>query len=157
MTVNASLGDSSNQAETNLPADSRANGYASNENDYVVDSTRVGLLMTAAEKIRFERRAAQMATLAKSCTPSQSPSSGNPDPCVMQYIQTEGKQVYRRPLTTAEASGLYTAYLMGFQYPDPGVEPKLSGVQTVIATMLYSPEFLYRTELGIRPTRPRIR
>jgi hypothetical protein len=148
VTVHAALGDTSNQGETTLPVDSRANGYASNEGDYVVDSTRIGLLMTAAETIASNVGPAQMATIAKSCTLSQNPSSSTPDPCVMQYVQTEGKQLYRRPLTTTEASGLYAAYLTGFQHPDPGVQPTLSGIQTVIATMLYSPEFLYRTELG---------
>jgi hypothetical protein len=148
ITVNAALGDTSKQAETNFPADSRANGYASNEDAYVVDSTRVGLLMTAAETIASNVGPAQLANVKKSCTPSAAPSGASPDPCVMQYVQSEGKVLYRRPLTTTEASGLYATYLTGFQYPDPGVEPTLSGIQTIIATMLYSPEFLYRTELG---------
>jgi hypothetical protein len=148
VSVSATLGDTSNQAEATFPPNLRANGYASNEKDYVVDSTRIGLLLTAAEAIASNVGAAQLASLSKSCTPSSSPSSSNPDSCVMQYIGTTGKQVFRRPLTSKEASGLYAVYLVGFAHPDKGIAPSLSGLETVIGAMLYSPEFLYRTELG---------
>jgi hypothetical protein len=63
------------------------------------------------------------------------------------FIQTFGRRAYRRPLTSAEVTKYMAIYTTG---------STMSGSQTaftkgaalVIRTMLQSPNFLYRTELG---------
>jgi len=63
------------------------------------------------------------------------------------FIAAVGRRVYRRPLTTAEAASYQKLFDMG---------PSFSGTQSafakgaamVLQTMLQSPYFLYRTELG---------
>ena len=146
--VSAVLGDSSNQAEQTFPPETRANGYTSNAGDLVVDVDLVYKLLSAGETIASNVVEAQKANLAKSCSLSTSPSATTPDACAMQYITQTGKQLYRRPLTTSESSGLYAVYLVGFKNPDPGVPAATSAIESTITAMLYSPAFFYRTELG---------
>ncbi len=63
------------------------------------------------------------------------------------FIQTFGRRVYRRPLTSTEQSKYMTLFNMG---------PSLSGSRSafakgaslVIRAMLQSPNFLYRSEMG---------
>ncbi len=63
--------------------------------------------------------------------------------CVQKFIQGFGTRAFRRPLTGEEA----TAYLGVYQ---AGVEDNKApgGVLLLVQTMLQSPYFLYRSELG---------
>jgi hypothetical protein len=63
------------------------------------------------------------------------------------FITTVGQRFYRRPLTAAEAAKYKTIYDGGSVMT--GTKSAFAkGVSVVLETMLQSPHFLYRTELG---------
>ncbi len=86
-----------------------------------------------AERVADDRAASELAALA--CTPESPRPSSPADPCITDYIAKRGKQLFRRPLDTAEIDSLYRSYLDG-------------GLRLLLATMLQSPQFLTRTEHG---------
>jgi hypothetical protein len=62
--------------------------------------------------------------------------------CAAQLIETLGPRVFRRPLTAADSEPLLAVY-------DTGAETSFEkGVELVMAALLQSADFLYRTELG---------
>ena len=144
--VAAALQSSSKQAQSTFPFENRRNGFSSNPEAVVFDTTLVTLLMNAAEAIATERAAAERAAIT--CSLSTTPRASPIDTCAQSFIASAGRRLFRRPLTATESSGLYSVYLVGFANPDDGHAAALSGVQTVLAAMLQSPAFLYRTELG---------
>ena len=63
------------------------------------------------------------------------------------FIQTFGRRVYRRPLTSAEQTKYLTLFNMGSSLS--GTRSTFAkGASLVIRAMLQSPNFLYRTEMG---------
>ena len=72
--------------------------------------------------------------------------------CATQFIRTVGARAYRRPLTSAEEA----EFVAGYQALRAEFDFK-TGIEWVIATVLQSPNFLYRVELdgqgetGVRP------
>lgn len=65
----------------------------------------------------------------------------------MGFITTVGRRAYRRPLTQAEITGYQTIFTTGTTMS--GTKSTFAkGAALVIRTMLQSPHFLYRTELG---------
>jgi len=63
------------------------------------------------------------------------------------FIQTVGRRLYRRPLTTAEQTAYQTLYGKGSSLS--GTRSAFAkGASLVLRAMLQSPYFLYRTELG---------
>jgi hypothetical protein len=63
------------------------------------------------------------------------------------FIQTLGRRVYRRPLTSAEQAKYLTLYNQGSSLS--GTRSTFAkGASLVVRAMLQSPYFLYRTELG---------
>ena len=65
--------------------------------------------------------------------------------CVAQFVEEFGRRAFRRPLTEDDRArylGIFTAAA-----PEDGFA---GGIQWVIAGMLQSPHFLYRSELGTR-------
>ncbi len=63
--------------------------------------------------------------------------------CVQSFITAFGARAFRRPLKADEVAGYLAVYQAGVA-DDGGV----NGVRLVIQTLLQSPHFLYRTELG---------
>jgi len=71
------------------------------------------------------------------------PAATGQDACARDFIRTFGARAYRRPLTTDEEDELFAVYegakpLDGFQ----------ASIELVVSTVLFSPRFLYRVELG---------
>ena len=64
--------------------------------------------------------------------------------CVEAFIRDRGARAFRRPLTDGEVAGLLGVFATGFD-EDGTYE---GGIELVIATLLQSPSFLYRRELG---------
>jgi hypothetical protein len=63
------------------------------------------------------------------------------------FIKAMGRRIYRRPLTTAELSTYQKQFDSGASYS--GTQSAFAkGAGIVLETMLQSPYFLYRTELG---------
>jgi hypothetical protein len=63
--------------------------------------------------------------------------------CVRTFIQRFGRRAFRRPLTDAEVTKLFTVYDTARAASDT-----TTGVRAVIAATLASPNFLYRPEFG---------
>ena len=148
--VSAILGNTSNQAQSSFPQGTRADGFSSNKQAESPNSTLVNLMMTAAETIASQSVSSEMTYISATlkCTLAAGPSASTQDPCAINYITNRGQSFFRRPLTSAEISSLYSVYLVGFSNPDSGVSGATSGISTLIATFLQSPDFFYRTELG---------
>jgi hypothetical protein len=144
--VAAALGDTTNQAQRNFSNETKLNGFSSNAAGMIVTSGMITSLMDAAETIAAARAGAVVAGLG--CTPSSNPKASPMDACVGQFIDKQGKALYRRPLTAVEKGEIYNVYLVGFQNPYPAASAVNSGVQLALTAMLQSPGFLYRTELG---------
>lgn len=71
------------------------------------------------------------------------PEAGDEAECARQLITDFGKRAYRRPLTSEEIAsyeGLYEQAATEFDFT--------TGVEWIVYTMLQSPHFLYRVELG---------
>jgi hypothetical protein len=63
--------------------------------------------------------------------------------CVGRFIASFGARVFRRTLSAEEVTGYLAVYRAGLQDQDGD-----HGVELVIQTLLQSPHFLYRSELG---------
>ncbi|KYF51963.1 hypothetical protein BE08_46000 [Sorangium cellulosum] len=70
-----------------------------------------------------------------------------PDTDAAGFIETVGRRAYRRPLTDAEVAR-YTALFETGAAMSGSKSAFAKGAQLVIRTLLQSPHFLYRTELG---------
>ena len=81
------------------------------------------------------------------CDPAGA-SGGN---CVRSFVQKFGRRAYRRPLTAAEVTELTSLFTETSASSDPA-----TGARFVIASMLASPRFLFRPEIGLgaSPTVP---
>ncbi|HMJ56520.1 MAG TPA: DUF1592 domain-containing protein [Polyangiaceae bacterium] len=66
------------------------------------------------------------------------------DACAATLISDVGARIFRRPLTTGESMRYQALYKIG------AVSGFADGVKLVLAAMLQSPTFLYRSELGVR-------
>ncbi|QRO00279.1 DUF1592 domain-containing protein [Archangium violaceum] len=116
-----------------LPAEEVVHGFDNNS-----DARAVGTLLTDKLLSTSEQAAeAAVANLAQhvTCEPGET--------CAQQFIQKFGERAFRRPLTDGERSryqSLYTSVASEDGYTE--------GIEAVIAAMLQSPHFLYRSELG---------
>ena len=63
--------------------------------------------------------------------------------CAEQVVSDYGKKLFRRPLTSGEVTA-YATFLTG----EAKLDPPSGAVASLLRTMLMSPSFLYRTELG---------
>ncbi|WP_375766819.1 DUF1592 domain-containing protein [Archangium gephyra] len=116
-----------------LPAEERVHGFDNNADERAVGQLLTDKLLSAAE----QAAEAGVANLSRhvSCAPGEE--------CARQFIQDFGLRAFRRPLTDAEKTryqSLYTAVAAEDGYTE--------GIEAIIAAMLQSPNFLYRTELG---------
>jgi len=116
-----------------LPAEEVVHGFDNNADERAVGQLLTDKLLSAAEQAAV----AAVANLARhvSCAPG--------DECAKQFIQDFGLRAFRRPLKDGEKmryQSLYTAVAAEDGYTE--------GIEAIIAAMLQSPNFLYRTELG---------
>ena len=126
-----------------------ATGVAPDVGDPVVDGFRndaealtVGLVLADRYRSLAEELAYQVALSAHlPCSPQEV----GDEACASQFILTFGERAFRRPLTRDEM----TPYLDLWREV-AGRETFADGIRWVIATMLQSPHFLYRSELGVR-------
>jgi hypothetical protein len=95
----------------------------------------------AAEALAIEAVAA-LPRLAP-CTPPARPEAE----CLDEFLRGFGKRAYRRPLTAEESARYRALFAVGREGADFA-----AGIGLVVGTMLQSPHFLYRPELG-DPTR----
>lgn len=122
-----------------LPADTVADGFDNQAGALQTGTLFVDKLRTNAEAIA---KAVEIARVA-SCTPAQ----GQEASCAESSIRSFGARAFRRPLTDAEVTryrGVYDLASSGDGFD--------GGIRAVVETMLQSPGFLYRTELGTKGT-----
>src|SRR5207245_1641814 len=75
--------------------------------------------------------------------PALAPCADETDACAEQVIAALGRRAFRRPLSDDERA----RYLALHRAVAP-LDGFREGVRTIIAALLQSPHFLYRTELG---------
>jgi Protein of unknown function (DUF1592)/Protein of unknown function (DUF1588)/Protein of unknown function (DUF1595)/Protein of unknown function (DUF1587)/Protein of unknown function (DUF1585) len=112
-------------------------GFQNNANALSVSTRLAGQLQSAAMEVAANGLA-QFAQFSK-CSATQVAD----DLCVRQFIDGFGRRAFRRPLSPEESSGYLDVYRAG--KADNDAE---GGIRLVVQTMLQSPYFLYRTELG---------
>jgi hypothetical protein len=134
-TVRDLLGDTRDLSDR-LPADDKGEQVFTSPETLIVTPTWADKALNLAEDLAKTATA----NLGK-LVPCQ-PVSGQEDACADQFIKTFGKRAFRRPLTAAEVSGLATVYKVG------AGDGFSRGIEMVVATILQSPSFLYRLELG---------
>src|SRR5258708_685 len=126
-----------------LDPDQLTDGFASIGSSSIVSSASATGLYEAAANAAAAWVFADptRATAALACVPTTATDTT----CASQAISALGQRAYRRPLTTDETNRLVTlATTMAGQ---PGGTITI-GMQYAVSTILQSPNFLYRVELG---------
>jgi hypothetical protein len=120
---------------TTFPPDDRVNGFDDNAAALTVPPLYTDKARAAAEDI------AATVSLGKlePCGAANGDAS-----CAAKLIQSFGARAFRRPLTAAEQQRYGILY--GAVATNEGFD---GGARAVVAAMLQSPNFLYRTELGV--------
>lgn len=134
-TVRDLLGDSRDLSDR-LPADDKGEAVFAPPDTLTVTPAWADKLLINAEDLAA-RAITNMSALLP-CNPA-----GNEAGCADQFIKGFGKNAFRRPLTGEEVTGLTALYKMGAA--DGGFN---AGIELVISTILQSPSFVYRVELG---------
>jgi hypothetical protein len=119
---------------TTLPPDDRVNGFDDNAAALHVPPLYTDKARAAAEDIA--------ATVSLGMLESCAAANGDAA-CAAKLIQSFGVRAFRRPLTAAEQQRYGILY--GAVATREGFD---GGARAVVAAMLQSPNFLYRTELG---------
>jgi hypothetical protein len=133
------LGDTTQPANQFL-VDSYPNGYDNGSAGLAVQSDQARTYEQAAEALAQAAVTSNMAALLGTCDPNL---QGEPA-CLDAFLSGFASRAYRRPLTSTEAQrlrDLFTAIEQnGGAFTD--------GIEVVLETILQSPQFLYREELG---------
>lgn len=126
-------------------------GYDTNSSQLRVTSTLRGDYQNAAEALA-EQVAASNEAINKLLPPN---APQDPSARARAFIADLGLRSHRRPLTATEADRYFALFQKG-----PDLFPQLSafagGVRLVVESVLQSPFFLYRTELGQATTDGRV-
>lgn len=125
----------SNPDTTNIPADVPVRGFTTNAASAYVDQSNVDRYQSVGGALADRALTESFAMLV----PCQTQDSA----CSAKFVDTFGTRAFRRPLTADEK----TRYLTLFDPTLTGGDFK-TGVGLVIKTMLLSPNFLMRSELG---------
>src|SRR5580658_3088152 len=123
-----------------------ANGFPPDQQIGDFTNTAVALTVPPLLAQAYQSAAEQLATTALSNPSSKlvpCALTAGTDACAQSFIQSFGKQAYRRPLSTSEQTALFTLYQsnsMGATFAN--------GIQAIIEGVLQSADFLYRVEFG---------
>jgi hypothetical protein len=139
-TVRDLLGDSSNPADL-LPPEEEVAGFNNQAAALTSSDLLIEQYMNVAEDVST-RAVGNIEALLPNCDPEL---DGN-ESCASSFIQDFGKRAFRRPLLQSEAERFKAVFDWALADADLGRFE--DGIQLVIETMLQSPSFLYRPELG---------
>ncbi len=117
-----------------LPVESSFNGFLNNVDSNVIGPDRLTGYIEIAISIADELKP-KLSTLV-GC------SEDAGETCAQKVIDTIAPKLYRRPLTQAEKTFALSTFKKGFL-----VAPR-EGMTLLIASLLTSPSFLYRSEIG---------
>lgn len=121
-------------------ADLRVDGFDNDAAALIVSPLLADQLRVAAESLASDAVDSRLDELLP-CEPRDGEAT-----CAADFIETFGRRAFRRPLTGEEV-GRYHALWRAVRSQDGRFE---DGVEWVISSMLQSPHFLYRSELGAR-------
>ena len=124
-------------ATASFVRDPSSNGFDNDADALTVPGTLGEQYLTAAEAIAHDAMSAP--TRIHACATTATPSAS----CITQVIETFGALVFRRPLTTADVSR-YTSLHTALTTIDAA-----SAFERLVTAMLMSPNFLYKSELGM--------
>ena len=127
------------QLSANFPVEARKEGYDNNARVNVITSRHVDEYLLAAQAAA-EYAVAQHPELLYDCNPGTAS-------CKAEFVSELGRRAFRRPLSNEERQryeALFADELSGGSFD--------TGVETVVAAMLLSPNFLYRSEVGTEST-----
>jgi hypothetical protein len=135
-TIRDLLGDDSHPA-AGFPSDASATGFDNQAKDQGITAMLAEEYMRAAEVIAA--RAVQDLDALLPCE-----AGGGEAACAQAFIEDFGMRAYRRPLSDAEKASLFALYegshaAYGFD----------KAIELLLQTMLQSPKFLYRVEIGV--------
>ncbi|HVR63601.1 MAG TPA: DUF1592 domain-containing protein [Polyangia bacterium] len=125
----------SNPDTTNIPADVPVRGFTTNTASAFIDQSNVDRYQSVGGALADRAITESFAKLV----PCQTTDSA----CAGKFVETFGLRAFRRPVTPDEKTrylALFDPTLTGGDFP--------TGVGLVIKTMLISPFFLMRSELG---------
>ncbi len=123
--------------DAELPIDGATAGFLSNAGTPLTD-THIRAYSQVAESIAAQ--ATQNMNTLLGCDPAQA----GEDTCVANFIDTVGRRLYRRPLSSEEKQGLLTNVYQPMK-ADSGF---VSAVGMTLQAMLLSANFLHRVEIG---------
>jgi hypothetical protein len=139
-TVRDLLGDSSNPANL-LPPEEEVAGFNNQAAALTSSDLLIEQYMKVAEEVST-RAVGNIEVLLPNCDPEL---DGN-ESCASSFIQDFGRRAFRRPLLQSETERFKAVFDWALADADLGRFE--DGIQLVIETMLQSPSFLYRPELG---------
>lgn len=120
------------------PAEGITSGFDNDVSGQGATADLVDQMMRSAEQVAAEAVAHLDVLL-----PCSAQSGGDAVACGTKFVEAYGHRAYRRPLTPADRESLGKALAWGVARG--GLK---TGVRMVIMTMLQSPHFLYRPEIG---------
>ena len=146
-TVRDLFGDDSEPANS-FPAEEESLGFGNNADALSVTPILAEKYMSTAEAVA--QRATKNVTALTGC--SATDPQAVREACVRGFIAHIGRRVLRRPVTAEETEELYAIYESAYgiyaSTRDPRQLPFQQGISMVIESLLQSPAFLYRVELG---------
>jgi hypothetical protein len=146
-TVRDLFGDDSKPANS-FPAEEESLGFGNNADALSVTPVLAEKYMSTAEAVA--QRATKNPGALSGCSATDPESVRNA--CVRGFISRIGRRVLRRQVTLAEVDELYaiyeSAYTIYASTRDPRQLPFQQGLSMVLESLLQSPAFLYRVELG---------
>lgn len=125
-----------------FPTDPPVNNFDNNGAALIVSPLLASNLATAAAAL------AQTFVMAPGNLIPCDPTTAGADACAVTFIQTFGARAFRRPLTQTEVVNYKNLYNLAANGASCDI-PFNDGIQLVVTAMLQSPNFLYRTELGL--------
>ena len=120
---------------TAIPPDTQMRGFTNNVAVSFVDDQHLDAYSSVAQTLADKAISDAYATLV--------PCATQDNACAASFIETFGMHAFRRPLSDAEKAryvALFDPAVTGGQFK--------TGVQLTIRSMLISPSFLFRSELG---------
>ncbi len=126
-----------------FPSEELANGFGNDASAQSVSSLLAERYNVAAEALAAEATSTPQALAQLAPCTQGSPADAEMDSCARSFIADFGARAYRRPLADEEVSAL-AAFEQELR-ADADFATSLAGV---IETLLQSPDFLYRVEVG---------
>lgn len=146
-TVRDLFGDTTEPANS-FPAEEESLGFGNNADALSVTPILAEKYMSTAEAVA--QRATKNVGALTGC--SATDTSAVRDACVRGFISRIGRRVLRRPVTSDEVDELYAIYESAYRIytgtRDPRQLPFQQGISMVLESLLQSPAFFYRVELG---------